>query len=50
MIGVLAVIPGQHFRLDQVAKIALARKLPTVVWALLREGACSEESAFAERG
>jgi len=31
----------------QVAKIALARKLPTAVWALLRHGVCFEESSFA---
>jgi transposase len=34
----------------QVAKIALARKLLTAVWALLRDGACFDECAFAERG
>jgi transposase len=31
----------------QVAKIALARKLLTAVWALLRHGVCFEESSFA---
>jgi transposase len=31
----------------QVAKIALARKLLTAVWALLRQGVCFEESIFA---
>jgi transposase len=30
----------------QVAKIALARKLLTVVWALLRHGACFDEELF----
>lgn len=31
----------------QVAKIALARKLLTAVWALLRHGVCFDESVFA---
>jgi transposase len=31
----------------QVAKIALARKLLTAIWALLRHGACFDEQAFA---
>jgi transposase len=31
----------------QVAKIALARKLLTVVWALLRHGECFDEESFA---
>jgi len=31
----------------QVAKIALARKLLTAVWALLRHGVCFEEQLFA---
>ena len=31
----------------QVAKIALARKLLTVVWALLRHGVCFDEELFA---
>ena len=31
----------------QVAKIALARKLLTAVWAMLRHGVCFEESIFA---
>ena len=31
----------------QVARIALARKLLTVVWALLRHGVCFDESVFA---
>jgi len=31
----------------QVAKIALARKLLTAVWAMLRHGVCFEESVFA---
>lgn len=31
----------------QVAKIALARKLLTAVWALLRHGVCFDEAAFA---
>jgi transposase len=30
----------------QVARIALARKLLTAVWALLRHGACFDESVF----
>lgn len=30
----------------QVAKIALARKLLTAVWALLRHGVCFDESVF----
>jgi transposase len=37
----------------QVARIALARKLLTAVWALLRHGVCFDESVFAcanERG
>jgi len=29
-----------------VARIALARKLLTAVWALLRHGACFDESVF----
>lgn len=33
----------------QVALIALARKLLTAVWALLRNGVCFDESAFASR-
>ena len=33
----------------QVATIALARKLLTAVWALLRHGVCFEESVFAAR-
>jgi len=32
----------------QVAKIALARKLLTAVWALLRQGVCFEESVFGQ--
>jgi transposase len=35
---------------SQVAKIALARKLLAAVWALLRDGVCFDERAFAERG
>jgi transposase len=31
----------------QVAKIALARKLLTAVWALLRHGVCFDEASFA---
>jgi hypothetical protein len=31
----------------QVALIALARKLLTAVWALLRHGVCFDESIFA---
>lgn len=31
----------------QVALIALARKLLTAIWALLRDGVCFDESAFA---
>jgi len=31
----------------QVAPIALARKLLTVIWALLRHGVCFDETAFA---
>jgi hypothetical protein len=31
----------------QVAKIALARKLLTVVWALLHHGECFDEELFA---
>jgi hypothetical protein len=31
----------------QVAKIALARKLLTVVWALLHHGECFDEERFA---
>ncbi len=31
----------------QVAKIALARKLLTAVWALLRHGVCFDENSFA---
>ncbi len=31
----------------QVALIALARKLLTAAWALLRHGVCFDESAFA---
>jgi transposase len=34
----------------QVAKIALARKLLTAVWALLRHGVCFEENSFAQQG
>ncbi len=34
----------------QVALIALARKLLTGVWALLRHGVCFDESIFAQRG
>jgi len=34
----------------QVALIALARKLLTAVWALLRHGACFDESVFAGQG
>jgi transposase len=34
----------------QVAKIALARKLLTAVWALLRHGVCFEERLFAPLG
>jgi len=30
-----------------VAPIALARKLLTVIWALLRHGVCFDETAFA---
>jgi hypothetical protein len=30
----------------QVARIALARKLLTVVWALLRHGVCYDEDSF----
>jgi len=33
----------------QVAKIALARKLLTAVWALLRHGVCFDEQAFAPK-
>jgi transposase len=33
----------------QVARVALARKLLTCVWALLRHGVCFEESVFATR-
>jgi len=33
----------------QVAKVALARKLLTCVWALLRHGVCFEEQVFAAR-
>lgn len=33
----------------QVAKIALARKLLTAVWALLRDGVCFAESVFGGR-
>jgi transposase len=33
----------------QVAKIALARKLLTAVWALLRHGVCFEEDSFARQ-
>jgi transposase len=33
----------------QVALIALARKLLTAVWALLRHGVCFDESAFARQ-
>lgn len=32
----------------QVAKIALARKLLTVIWALLRHGVCFDEQVFAQ--
>jgi transposase len=31
----------------QVAKVALARKLLTAVWALLRHGVCYEDQMFA---
>lgn len=34
----------------QVAKTALARKLLTAVWALLRHGVCFNEQAFAPQG
>jgi transposase len=34
----------------QVAKIALARKLLTAVWALLRHGVCFDENSFAQQG
>jgi transposase len=34
----------------QVAKIALARKLLTAVWSLLRHGVCFEETVFAAHG
>ena len=34
----------------QVALIALARKLLTGLWALLRHGVCFDESIFAQRG
>jgi transposase len=34
----------------QVALIALARKLLTAVWALLRHGLCFDESVFAQQG
>lgn len=34
----------------QVAKIALARKLLTAVWALLRHGLCFDENSFAHQG
>jgi transposase len=34
----------------QVALIALARKLLTAVWALLRNGVCFDESVFANPG
>jgi transposase len=34
----------------QVARIALARKLLTAVWALLRHGVCFDESVFAQQG
>ena len=33
----------------QVARIALARKLLTVVWALLRHGVCYDEESFLRR-
>jgi transposase len=33
----------------QVARIALAHKLLTAVWALLRDGVCFEERIFSER-
>jgi len=32
----------------QVAKVALARKLLTAIWALLRHGVCFDEQAFAQ--
>jgi transposase len=34
----------------QVARIALARKLLTAVWALLRHGVCFDERVFARQG
>jgi transposase len=34
----------------QVALIALARKLLTAVWALLRHGVCFDENSFAQQG
>lgn len=34
----------------QVALIALARKLLTAVWALLRQGVCFDEAIFAQQG
>ncbi len=34
----------------QVALIALARKLLTAVWALLRHGLCFDENVFAQQG
>jgi transposase len=34
----------------QVALIALARKLLTAVWALLRHGVCFDENVFAQQG
>ncbi len=34
----------------QVALIALARKLLTAVWALLRHGVCFDETSFARQG
>ncbi len=34
----------------QVALIALARKLLTAVWALLRHGICFDEESFARQG
>ena len=34
----------------QVALIALARKLLTAVWALLRHGVCFDETSFAQHG
>ena len=42
--------PSDLYSRPQVSRIALARKLLTAVWALLRDGDCFDECAFAERG